>query len=93
MTNEEAIAILIKMIPRTRRGDSKSTTHTKMIEAIGMAIKALRTPPNEDWEKYSDKLYNEAYTRGRLDGLEHAAETIKEQSRFLRAGSISNRND
>ena len=48
---------------------------------------------SEALEKYLDRLYSEAYTRGIVDGLERAAEIIKEQSRLLRAGNISNRND
>ena len=47
---------------------------------------------SEALEKYLYKLYNEAYSRGIADGLEHAAEFIKGQSRLLRAGSRSNIN-
>lgn len=42
MTNREAIAILLKMVPQPRRGDSLSTTHTKMAIALTMGIMALR---------------------------------------------------
>ena len=106
MTSEEAInhlSILFERISDTYEPEIHIADIP--LEAIDMAIKALKTPPDEDWEKYSDKLYNdalekysdklynEAYTRGIADGLEHAAEVIKEQSRFLIAGSRSNRND
>ena len=50
----------------------------KVIEANTMAIKVLREPPNEDWEKYSEELYYKAYNRGRLDGLKCATEIIEE---------------
>lgn len=50
----------------------------KVIEANTMAIKVLREPPNEDWEKYSEELYDKAYNRGRLDGLKSVAEIIEE---------------
>ena len=41
MTNNEAILILLKMMPQPRRGDGKSTTHVMMTEALTMAIQAL----------------------------------------------------
>jgi len=41
MTREEAIAILQKIKPTPCRADGESTTHTLVIIALDMAIKAL----------------------------------------------------
>lgn len=38
-------------------------------EAIDMAIHALHQPTNDDWERYSDFLWKEAYERGKQDAL------------------------
>lgn len=41
---------------------------TRMVNtALDMAVKALETPPSDDWEKYSDRLWKEAYERGKAD--------------------------
>lgn len=45
----------------------KDGTKAKLI--TDMAIHALRQPPNEDWERYADHLWKEAYERGKQDAL------------------------
>ena len=41
---------------------------TRMVNtALDTAIKALETPPSDDWEKYSEMLWKEAYERGKAD--------------------------
>lgn len=77
MTREEAITNL-KMI-RVAFVEPITEEQAKLIDdTFDMAIKALKTPPNEDWEKYSENLYDKAYNRGRLDGLKCATEIIEE---------------
>ena len=53
MTNKEAIAVLLKMIPQPRRGDSMSTTHTTMAAALLKGILALM---QSDWIPVSERL-------------------------------------
>lgn len=53
MTNREAIAILIKMVPRPRRGDSMSTTHTAKAAALLKGILALM---QSDWISVTERL-------------------------------------
>lgn len=53
MTNREAIAILIKMLPQPRRGDSMSTTHTAMAAALLKGIIALK---QLDWIPVTERL-------------------------------------
>lgn len=60
MTNEEAIEIL--------RGDISLLISPIYGEAIDLAIKALETPPNNDWEEYSSRLWKSAYERGYNEG-------------------------
>ena len=57
MTREEALSIL-----KTFR-----ITGDKAHEAFDMAIKALETPPNDNWEGYSKRLWKNAYERGKAD--------------------------
>ncbi len=53
ITTEEAIDILLRMLPEPRRGDSLSTTHTKMAIALTMGIMALRHM-SEEYEVESE---------------------------------------
>lgn len=58
MTNKEAIKILSNAhlgLPESKK------------EAFDMAIKALSTPPNDNWEGYSQRLWKAAYERGKAD--------------------------
>ena len=64
MTREEAIKILKYLMPIPYRGDSKSTSHLLLINALGMAIKALETL--EEFEKA------QIITGGRLNGRTYA---------------------
>ena len=36
-------------------------------DALDMAIRALETPPNDNWEGYSKRLWKNAYERGKAD--------------------------
>lgn len=64
MTNREAIDILLKMMPKPRRGDdSQSMTHTKMAIALTMGIMALRRYIN-GWIPVTERLPKP----GELDG-------------------------
>lgn len=41
---------------------------TRMVNtALDMAVKALETPPNDNWEGYSKRLWKSAYERGKAD--------------------------
>ena len=44
-------------------------------QAVDMAIEALRQPINDDWERYSDFLWKEAYERGKQEALSANAES------------------
>lgn len=37
------------------------------VEALNMAIKALETPPDNNWEGYSSRLWKAAYERGKAE--------------------------
>ncbi len=58
MTRELAIQII--------QGDTLGTPE-QTAEAVRMAIEALSQPPSDDWEQYSDRLWKEAYERGKAD--------------------------
>lgn len=65
MTREQAIQIL-----STRDAHGVLCGYTSGVtEALDMAIEALSQPPNEDWERYSNFLWKEAYERGKQDAL------------------------
>lgn len=52
---------------------------TRMVNtALDMAVKALETPPSDDWEKYSDRLWKEAYERGKAEVSDRVDVIIKE---------------
>ena len=59
MTREEAIKWL-----KTFRGRYGMN---ELEDAVDVAIKALETPPNDNWEGYSKRLYKSAYGRGKAD--------------------------
>lgn len=67
MTREEAIKWLIKP---ARTSTDIGEIKEKEIEAYNMAIEALRQPTNDDWERYSDFLWKEAYERGKQEALQ-----------------------
>lgn len=74
MTNEEAITIMQLFKEELSNspdfGDIGMRTLIQIqINAFDMAIHALRQSPNEDWERYSDFLWKEAYERGKQDAL------------------------
>ena len=81
MTNEEAISILIRMIPRTPRGDSRSTTHTQMIEALLRAIVALRQESNID--TILDKIRDEIEAVDTLNGTSFARTGLQMKQKSL----------
>ena len=61
MTNAEAIETL-KLLKPNMRFDNSGWLYTK--QALDMAINALSS-----WEEYSDKLWKEAYERGKTEAL------------------------
>lgn len=66
MTNEEAIKELTHEL---RIWESECKSVHPMKDALRLAIEALRQPPNDDWERYSDFLWKEAYERGKQETL------------------------
>lgn len=60
MTREEAKVFLLQL--HTDKQLNKSEH-----EALRVAIKALETPSNDNWEGYSSRLWKAAYERGRAD--------------------------
>lgn len=66
MNNEEAIN---RLKNTAWLGTNKDREETE--QAVDMAIHALHQPPNEDWERYSDLLWKEAYERGKQDALQN----------------------
>lgn len=64
MTREEAIQVLKNT---AWLGTNKDREETE--QAVYMAIHALHQPPNDDWERYSDFLWREAYERGKQEAL------------------------
>lgn len=60
MTNEEAKVFLLQL--HTDKQLNKSEH-----EALRVAIKALTTPPNDNWEGYSKRLWKSAYERGKAE--------------------------
>ena len=71
MTREEAIRELIAMKPHIESRMSIVGT-----DAYDMAIEALSQPPSDDWEKYSDKLWKEAYERGKAEAQQKQGKWI-----------------
>lgn len=65
MVREEAIEMLNKwgvLLPSEAQ------------DAVDMAIEALSQPPNDNWERYADRLWEKAYERGKKDALQAKAE-------------------
>lgn len=60
MTNEEAKVFLLQL--HTDKQLNKSEH-----EALRVAIKALETPPDDNWEGYSKRLWKAAYDRGKAE--------------------------
>ena len=46
--------------------DIKGHSYTQMHDAL-MEIPSVDIPHSDDWEKYSDKLWQKAYERGKAD--------------------------
>lgn len=67
MTNEEARTILAKY------HDMDSNVKNEYLDAIKVAIKVLETPPNDNWEGYSKRLWKNAYARGYNDAKKEIA--------------------
>ena len=61
MTREEAISELQKSL------DVLGMYSSKYGKVLEMAIKALRQPPDDNWENYSKRLWKAAYERGKAD--------------------------
>lgn len=58
---------------------------TRMVNsALDTAIKALETPPNDNWEGYSSRLWKNAYERGKADAEQR---WIPTSERLPEAGS------
>ena len=74
MTNEEAVEILEGAIKKPNTKDGY------LGQALDMGIKAIKKldaietnrPPTDDWEHYSDKLYELAYKRGKEEAYKCA---------------------
>ena len=60
ITREEAIQVLQTAL-------TSPFIYGEYADAIEMAIHALHQPPNEDWERYADHIWKEAYERGKQD--------------------------
>lgn len=66
MTDNERAIKIIKS--ECYISDLLDLDRTRMVNtALDMAVKALETPPVGDWEKYSDRLWKEAYERGKAE--------------------------
>lgn len=64
MTREEAINQLKDFII-LHRGEHGWDVST--LNALDVAIKALESPPNDNWDVYSRSLWKAAYERGKAD--------------------------
>jgi len=68
MTREEAIEKLKAILAEaTEDEDAVCYVTSDDADALDMAIKALETPPNDNWEGYSSRLWKAAYERGKVD--------------------------
>lgn len=65
MTREEAINAFKEWIERDKK--MEYADRLENIEIYKLAIKALETPPNDNWEGYSKRLWKSAYERGKAD--------------------------
>ena len=68
MTREEATEML-KIILEEATEDEEAVCYVTSCDAdaLDMAIKALEAPPNDNWEGYSERLWKNAYERGKAD--------------------------
>ena len=64
MTREKAITELSDI---RAEYDCFDADEEPKYHALSMAIEAMKQPLNDDWEKYSDKLWKTAYERGKTD--------------------------
>lgn len=81
MTNEEAIKAIkshcyfANLVPVGK-------------DALDMVIKALETPPNDNWDGYSSRLWKAAYERGKEDAEQRwipTSERLPEPGEFVGA--------
>jgi len=67
MTRERAIQIMSNYDLNFHEVNEKLFDYGEVAEAFDLAIKALEAPPNDNWEGYSKRLWENAYERGKAD--------------------------